>query len=560
VQKVSTYFGPKLNHPTLSYNNVGNQNATGVTITDTVPANSTFNPGASTVGWACAPNNNAGSLCTITIGAVASGAGGAVTFAVTVANPAPAGVTQLSNTAWVQDDGANGADPTPANNQSTDTTPLNATPDMTITKNDGGVSTTPGGVVAYTLTYSNVGNQGATGVTITDTVPTNTTFNPGASTVGWACAPNNNAGSLCTITIGAVGGGGAGGAVVFAVTVVNPVPAGVTQLSNTAWVQDDGANGADPTPANNQSTDTTPLNAAPDLALSKTDGGISSVPGGTVVYTLTYTNLGNQGATGVVITETLPANSNFNAAASLPTVWTAVGGGLYTTPIGAVAGGGGAGTVKFAVTVVNPLPGGVTSIFNTATVGDDGANGPDSNPGNNTATDTTPVAAGVDLALSKTDGGISTVPGGTVVYTLTYTNLGTQGATGVVITETLPANSTYNAAASLPTVWTAVGGGLYTTPIGAVAGGGGTGTVKFAVTVVSPLPAGVGQINNTAIVGDDGANGPDQNPANNTATDNTPVNAAPDMTITKNDGGVSTVPGGVVAYTLRGWFRNRLTL
>jgi uncharacterized repeat protein (TIGR01451 family) len=403
VQKVSTYFGPKLNHPTLSYNNVGNQNATGVTITDTVPANSTFNPGASTVGWACAPNNNAGSLCTITIGAVASGAGGAVTFAVTVANPAPAGVTQLSNTAWVQDDGANGADPTPANNQSTDTTPLNATPDMTITKNDGGVSTTPGGVVAYTLTYSNVGNQGATGVTITDTVPTNTTFNPGASTVGWACAPNNNAGSLCTITIGAVGGGGAGGAVVFAVTVVNPVPAGVTQLSNTAWVQDDGANGADPTPANNQSTDTTPLNAAPDLVITKDDGGMSTTPGGTVTYTLVYQNAGNQGATGVTITDTAPANTTFNPTASTPG-WVCVpnnnAGSLCTFTIGALGGGGAGGSITFVVVLDDPMDPRITQIDNTTWIQDDGANGPDPTPQNNSDWDSTPVSPKTAIQLA----------------------------------------------------------------------------------------------------------------------------------------------------------------
>ena len=53
------------------------------------------------------------------------------------------------------------------------------------------------------------------------------------------------------------------------------------------------------------------------LVLTKDDGGISTVPGQTVVYSLTVRNVGNRDATGVVVAETVPANSTFNAAASL---------------------------------------------------------------------------------------------------------------------------------------------------------------------------------------------------------------------------------------------------
>jgi uncharacterized repeat protein (TIGR01451 family) len=116
----------------------------------------------------------------------------------------PAGTTQISNTASIADDGANGADPTPGNNSSSDTTPLTAAPDFSITKSDAGASVAPGGTVSYTLTYANSGNISATGVVLTETVPANTTFNTGASTAGWVCLPNNNAGSTCTLTIGAL--------------------------------------------------------------------------------------------------------------------------------------------------------------------------------------------------------------------------------------------------------------------------------------------------------------------------------------------------------------------
>ena len=52
----------------------------------------------------------------------------------------------------------------------------------------------------------------------------------------------------------------------------------MTQISNTATIADNGANGADSNPANNTATDTTPLTGAPDLSLLVSDGGASGVP------------------------------------------------------------------------------------------------------------------------------------------------------------------------------------------------------------------------------------------------------------------------------------------
>ena len=43
------------------------------------------------------------------------------------------------------------------------------------------------------------------------------------------------------------------------------------------------------------------LIAAPDLAITKTDGLLTVVPGQTLTYTLTISNVGNQDATGVTV-------------------------------------------------------------------------------------------------------------------------------------------------------------------------------------------------------------------------------------------------------------------
>ncbi len=43
------------------------------------------------------------------------------------------------------------------------------------------------------------------------------------------------------------------------------------------------------------------------MSITKPDGGFMAVPGGTEVYTLSYFNSGNQGATGVILTDVVPA-------------------------------------------------------------------------------------------------------------------------------------------------------------------------------------------------------------------------------------------------------------
>jgi uncharacterized repeat protein (TIGR01451 family) len=540
---------------TLSYQNVGNQDATGVAITETVPANTTFAPGSSAPGWACAPDNNAGSACTLNLGSVASGASGALGFAVIVDNPLAAGVNNLVNNTSIADDGTGGPDPTPGNNSDNDTTPVVATPDLVIAKDDGGITTAPGNTVVYGITFSNVGNQTATGVVITETVPVGSTFNAGASTPGWACVPSNAAGSSCSLAIGSVAGAGAGGAANFAVTVDNPLAAGIDQLVNTTSIGDDGNNGADPTPGNNSAGDNTPVIATPDLQITKDDGGITAQPGDTVAYTLNYLNVGDQAASGVSISETVPANTTFNPGASTAG-WACVpsnaAGSSCTLAIGTVAGGGAGGSVTFAVTLDDPIAAAVTQISNTAVIGDDGNNGVDPTPGDNSDSDNTPVDAQPDLTITKDDGGVTVNPGDVLTYVLNYQNVGNQEATGVVISETVPANTVFNAGASTAG-WSCAPdnnpGSSCTLNLGTV-NGGASGSVNFALNVDNPLASGVTEVLNSASIADDGNNGADPTPGNNSDNDNTPVDAQPDLTITKDDGGISTVPGGVVVYTL----------
>jgi uncharacterized repeat protein (TIGR01451 family) len=307
---------------TITYDNVGTRDATGAVMTITVPAHTTYTGS----GWTCVPSANAGSTCTRTIGALNVGAGGSTSFAVTVVSSLPAGVDTITATVSIGDDGAGGADPTPLNNIDTEPTPLSAAPDLEVTISDGGITTAPGGVITYTIGYSNTGNQTATGSTLTIVVPTNTTYTGS----GWTCTPDANAGSTCTLTVGTLTPGANGNAT-FVVTVNPSVPAGTTQIDAQITIADDGANGADPTPANNVANEVTPL-VYNGLTVSKTAGQSLAAPNQPVTFTITITNTGSQTLDPVVVTDTLPVGQTYVGGSGSPApsgtgplVWNNVG-------------------------------------------------------------------------------------------------------------------------------------------------------------------------------------------------------------------------------------------
>src|SRR5262245_13691218 len=55
---------------------------------------------------------------------------------------------------------------------------------------------------------------------------------------------------------------------------------------------------------------TTTVSSAPVMTISKTDTPDPVNAGSNITYTLSYSNAGNMNATGVVITDTIPANTS----------------------------------------------------------------------------------------------------------------------------------------------------------------------------------------------------------------------------------------------------------
>ncbi|MCQ3830866.1 DUF11 domain-containing protein [Microbulbifer elongatus] len=495
-------------------------------------------------------DNSAANLLSISISEIDSTTTVTITID-TLVTTDPAAIGQTTTNTTVADytsldtpEGGDDGDIEREYNVSDDVSAVIEAVDLFISKDDGGIDAdspaVPGDTITYTINYGNRGNLPATGVVITESLPDYVDFDP-ADNPGWVLN-----GDTLTYDLGELAAG-EDGSVELIVTVIDPVPSGVEQTSNTVSIDGDESNGFDPTPDDNTDTDITPIDAAPDYVADKTNDFVGPIqPGDSVSWTIEISNQGNQDGTGVVVTDTLPDVSLF-------TNFTASNGGVIDLDTGTVTwdigdlAAGEAITLTLSAEVAESVPTTIPTQTNTVVVDDDGSNGPDPTPDNNTDETEFDITY-VDLAIDKDDGGVTAAPGDTLVYTLDYANNGTQEATGVIITETLPEYTTFDTANSDPR-WVQNGNTL-TLDLGTLAAGE-TGSVDFAVVFDVSMPSGVEQTSNSTRIEDDGGNGPDQDPDNNTDDETTPIEAAPDYVLDKIENFVDPAnPGDTLEWTI----------
>ena len=548
IDKIENFDDPAAPGETISWDivvtNEGNQDGTGVVVTDTLPTGDFFDAGfiASDGGIV---DLDAGTV-TWNIGDLAAGESVTLTLTTTVnENVPPVLLPTQVNSVEVTDDGTNGPDPTPENNVDDEEFDITLV-DLSITKVDDFDPTTPGGTIIYTLEYANIGGFDAEDTVITETLPDNVTFDAANSDPRWV----DQGDGTFTLDLGTVVSGG-DGSVAFAVIVDDPLPAGVDEILNNTEIDYGGGNGPDQNLSNNTDDETTEIIAQPDYVLDKIENFDDPAnPGDTIEWTIVVTNEGNQDGTGVVITDNLPSTELFSEFTASDGGVIDLDAGTVTWDIGDLAVGESV-SVTLSGVIVEQLPGAFPPQANAAEVTDDGTNGPDPTPENNSDLEDLDITF-VDLAIEKNADTAVTAPGEVVTYELSYSNLGTSVATGAVITETIPENTTFDPTNSTPG-WV-LNGNEITFEIGEV-GPGERGTVVFAVIVDSPLPAGVTEFPNVATITDDGDNGPDQNLDNNSSDDQreTVINvvAAPDYVIDKVENFDDPVnPGDPVDWTI----------
>ena len=368
-----------------------------------------------------------------------------------------------------------------------------------VTTGQSGANAKPGDTLQYTLNIQNVGSLGASNFTLTDDLDklnTPAMFAPG--TLKLITVPAGANTSLTSAT------GGTKGTGLVSISNLSVAPQGQTGdtlviqfqvtlapvINSGSLVLNQAQIGSpllptqlsdDPSITGAANPTQTVITSSPAFQVLKTVQDITSgtatvMAGDTLRYTITVKNIGTEDATGVTLRDLIPANTTYvansttlnGAAVADPSAGVSAlqNGMLIKSPANLTAGAmpANAGTtttnvatVTFQVQISKNVVAG-TLISNQGFVDGSGAASgpfpeqPSDNPATPVLNDPTTVVVGnlplvyalktVQLAGDVNGNGLVD-PGDQLQYTITLTNSGATPATGVVLTDAVPANTTY---------------------------------------------------------------------------------------------------------------------
>jgi large repetitive protein len=417
-----------------------------------------------------------------------------------------------------------------------------------------------GETLRYTITVKNIGNEDAVNVVLRDAVPVNTTYVAGSTTLnGVAVADVAGLSALvngmlihspANPTPGAMPADASSNpanvaTITFLVVVNANVPDG-TVISNQGFVSavsngivDQPSDDPDTPIPNDPTRDVVgnnPLLYSTKLVALLVDLGTPGIvdPGDVLRYTITVHNSAAIPATGVVLTDAVPANTTYVANTTflngLPVGQPDVGVAPLASGINISSSdltpplpGPGAGTISPGETAVlqydlsvKPLTPAGTLISNQAVVTSTGQptllTDGDGNPGNGAQPTVVVVGAAQQVSITKqvtVVGGGPAVPGATLEYLVTVVNIAAVPAFSVVVTDNLdasvpgqlayvPGSATMNGSAS----GVSVAGSTITADYGALNGPlapGGTVTLRFRAILNPALALGT-VVTNTGVV------------------------------------------------------------
>ena len=528
-------------HYTVTVTNSGQTPYTGATFTDPLGGvldDAAYNSDASaTAGTVSFTSPNLTWNGNLAVGAAAT-----ITFSVTVNNP-DTGNKILASTI---------TSATPGNNCAAGSgdVPCTSTVNVAVLAivNSSNVSTTtPGGVVRFTATFTNSGQVPFTGITIASNI---TNVLDDATPNGDQTATSGTL-TLTATGITWTGNIPVGGTVTVTGTVtVNNPDTGNQVLASTLATATAGSNC--PTGGTDPACSVSVTVLTPALTIVKTANVSSAVPGQVIGYTVTITNTGQTPYTGATVMDSF-ADSADDAAYNGDAT-TSAGSLSYTSPVLTWTGSLGVGAVAvitYSVTVNNPDNGDklvINSVSSTAT----GSSCP---PGSVTTACRvtvpvlTPALTIVKTAATTSGSNAVATPGGTVSYTITVTNTGQTSYTGAGFTDPLGGvldDATYNnnAAATAGTV-------TFISPALSWTGNlspGAAAVITYTVTVNNPDTGNL-SLANTVTSATPGSNCP-AGGQDTRCTATVTVVGASTLTFTQTAAAPSAVAGGTVAYTI----------
>lgn len=407
---------------------------TNITVSDLMPAGGTYSGGSSFVTYpgggpvALAPNI-AGQQLSWPLSPNTMNANETLTITYTVNYAASASPRTLRNTAKASGQ-LGGSTFSPLASEDVTQTAVQIT--TTSTPSIVGV----GQVLTYTTTITNSGTA-ETGVSVIDDIPYPVTFlgsitssNP-AFTGAFNFAQNSVVFSAATFAAGATA------TFSYQVTVNSDVMGGLVITNNSVYESNE---------TSNLTATASSVVASPVLTYVKAGPTVAS-PGDTITYTVTATNTGASAsnATSFAINDPIPANTTY-AANSMSYQ---LNGGSFVTLTDANDGDAGTKlassvrlslasllvgdtvTFRFSVTVNAVTP--PATANNVAAVSST-QSGTD---------DTNLVSTGIQIIGATLSGPSSAAPGDTLFYTLILTNTSPTTATNLVVSDFIPANTTY---------------------------------------------------------------------------------------------------------------------
>jgi uncharacterized repeat protein (TIGR01451 family) len=386
--------------------------------------------------------------------------------------------------------------------------------DLGITKTDTPDPAYLGNPLTYQLTIANNSIIPAPAVLVTDTLPAQVQVNSVTPSQG-SCTSE----SVVVCSLGSIPANSS------ATVTIQVTPLSTGSIINQAVTSSPSY---DTNSANNSSQATTLVNPRAELSVTKTDSPDPVYIQDPLVYTVTVQNSGPSPATGVALTDTLPASMTILNVT--PDQGTCGQVNPVVCSLGSVATGA---SVEVVIEVIPNQSGLFTNNVSVA------SGVFENNYANNNFALQTNVLPKANLGLTLTDQPDPVVAGEALTYTMMVNNAGPSTATGVTLVNTLPAWVTY--ISSTPPCNHS--GGTVTCNLGNVSNG-----ASIQVTLVGQVsPAASGTLLDTAYV-TSSVYDPDLNDNNRSTT--TAVTARADVVVSKTDNPDPAGEGDPLTYTL----------